>query len=451
MWPDWSIWNGTDSKPYNNIVWNEAHAHRFYDNCDPIDYASPNVTQYVYQALGERCVTPAVTLPTVVIYGLILLLGFVGNLCTCIVIATNKSMHNPTNYYLFNLAVSDLLMLILGLPMELWGVFDVVYPYRFNAFFCKSRAFLIEFTSCASVLTMTCFSIERWLAICYPLKHKSFSSCYRATIAIIGVWILSFVMASPVLQIVVINKLRIPLEFITDSGWLHPSVTNDGLTILGTDFCAMDFDDHLSQMIFICGAFFGFFIFPAVVITVLYAHIMTTIKKTDRYITTDQQQNARNKKIIKMLLAVVVTFFICWTPFHMQRILAIYVTNLNPAPSEALTKLYNYIFYCSGYFYYSNSACNPVLYNIMSTRYRRAFKNTILFPFPSCKDRVMVKASSMSKPRASVSRMSTLRLSTERGSTRLTKSQEDGTSALIRHNGSQRSQRVLAKIDAAQK
>uniref|UniRef100_A0A1I7SHF7 G_PROTEIN_RECEP_F1_2 domain-containing protein n=2 Tax=Bursaphelenchus xylophilus TaxID=6326 RepID=A0A1I7SHF7_BURXY len=295
---------------------------------------------------------------------------------------------------------------------------------------------------------MTCFSIERWLAICYPLKHKSFSSCYRATIAIIGVWILSFVMASPVLQIVVINKLRIPFESLTDPSWLHPSITSDGHTIIGTDFCAMDFDDHLSQMIFILGAFFGFFIFPAVVITVLYAHIMTTIRKSDQYLTTDQQQNARNKKIIKMLLAVVVTFFICWTPFHLQRILAIYVTNLNPTPSEALTKLYNYIFYCSGYFYYSNSALNPVLYNIMSTRYRRAFKNTIMFPFPSCKDRIMVKANSLSKPRSSVSRMSTFRFSMDRGINRhhKTNSSEDTRSTLIRHgtNGSQKV--VLAKV-----
>lgn len=53
----------------------------------------------------------------------------------------------------------------LGLPMELYGVFDAVYPYHFGEFVCKLRAFLVEFTSYASILTITCFSIERWLAI----------------------------------------------------------------------------------------------------------------------------------------------------------------------------------------------------------------------------------------------------------------------------------------------
>ncbi len=51
---------------------------------------------------------------TVLIYGVILLVGLIGNLCTCVVIVHNKSMHNSTNYYLFSLAISDLLMLVLG-------------------------------------------------------------------------------------------------------------------------------------------------------------------------------------------------------------------------------------------------------------------------------------------------------------------------------------------------
>ena len=110
-------------------------------------------------------IQPSIVVPTAVIYGLILLVGLLGNVCTCLVILRNKSMQNPTNYYLFSLAVSDLLILTLGLPMELYGVFDVTYPYKFGEFICKGRAFLIEFTSYASILTITCFSVERWLAI----------------------------------------------------------------------------------------------------------------------------------------------------------------------------------------------------------------------------------------------------------------------------------------------
>ena len=48
------------------------------------------------------------------VYGLLFLTGVVGNVCTCVVIARNSYMHTVTNYYLFSLAVSDVLTLIFG-------------------------------------------------------------------------------------------------------------------------------------------------------------------------------------------------------------------------------------------------------------------------------------------------------------------------------------------------
>lgn len=45
---------------------------------------------------------------------LILVTGVVGNVLVCVVIIRRSSMHTVTNYYLFNLAVSDLTLLLLG-------------------------------------------------------------------------------------------------------------------------------------------------------------------------------------------------------------------------------------------------------------------------------------------------------------------------------------------------
>lgn len=50
-----------------------------------------------------------------VIYVIIFITGVLGNVVTCIVIARNKGMHTAVNYYLFSLAVSDLLLLISGM------------------------------------------------------------------------------------------------------------------------------------------------------------------------------------------------------------------------------------------------------------------------------------------------------------------------------------------------
>lgn len=55
-----------------------------------------------------------IILPITICYLIIFIAGVLGNVITCIVIAKNKTMHTATNYYLFNLAVSDFLVLMFG-------------------------------------------------------------------------------------------------------------------------------------------------------------------------------------------------------------------------------------------------------------------------------------------------------------------------------------------------
>ena len=63
-----------------------------------------------------------------VIYVIIFLTGVLGNIAVCLVIIKHKSMHTATNYYLFSLAVADLVALMLGLPNELY-LYWQQYPW----------------------------------------------------------------------------------------------------------------------------------------------------------------------------------------------------------------------------------------------------------------------------------------------------------------------------------
>lgn len=137
-----------------------------------------------------------IVIPITVIYVFIFISGIAGNVSTCVVILTNKLMHTATNYYLFSLAVSDLLLLISGLPPELFYIWSK-YPYIFGEAFCVLQGFIAETSANATVLTITAFTIERYVAICHPFLAHTTSRLSRVIKFIIAIWILSICLAIP--------------------------------------------------------------------------------------------------------------------------------------------------------------------------------------------------------------------------------------------------------------
>jgi neuromedin U receptor 1 len=131
-----------------------------------------------------------VVVPITVIYTIIFVTGFVGNICTCIVIAKNRNMHTATNYYLFSLAISDFLLLVTGMPQEIFFIWSK-YPYVFGELFCILRGLCAETSSNATVLTITAFTVERYVAICHPFLSHTMSKLSRAWKFIVVVWIVS--------------------------------------------------------------------------------------------------------------------------------------------------------------------------------------------------------------------------------------------------------------------
>lgn len=89
-------------------------------------------------------------IPFTIVYGVIFLTGVIGNISTCIVISKNKSMHTATNYYLFSLAVSDMLLLLSGLPLEMYKIWSPD-TFIFGHFICFLQGFSAEMSANATV------------------------------------------------------------------------------------------------------------------------------------------------------------------------------------------------------------------------------------------------------------------------------------------------------------
>jgi hypothetical protein len=137
-----------------------------------------------------------IVIPITISYALIFSTGLVGNVFTCIVIALNKHMHTATNYYLFSLAVSDLLLLVSGLPQEIYCLWHR-YPYVFGEVFCVLRGLAAETSANATVLTITAFTVERYVAICHPFLSHTMSKLSRAVKLILVIWVVALTFAVP--------------------------------------------------------------------------------------------------------------------------------------------------------------------------------------------------------------------------------------------------------------
>lgn len=145
---------------------------------------------------GAQRDTLFVVIPITIIYTLIFITGLVGNVFTCIVIIINKSMHTATNYYLFSLAISDLLLLVSGMPQEMYSIW-YKWPYVFGETFCLFRGLAAETSTNASILTISLFTIERYLAICHPFQSHKMSKLSRATKHVLALWVFAFSFALP--------------------------------------------------------------------------------------------------------------------------------------------------------------------------------------------------------------------------------------------------------------
>ncbi|XP_017880490.1 neuropeptides capa receptor-like isoform X2 [Ceratina calcarata] len=269
----------------------------------------------------------------------------------------NTTMQTATNYYLFNLAISDLLLLVLGLPFEL-NIFWRQYPWQWGVGICKLRAYVSETSSYVSVLTIVAFSVERYLAIYHPLRHYG-SGLKRSMRSIFGIWLIALIFAIPFAVYIDVDYVEYP----ENSKLFEESAICVMLRENMPDFPICQLSCTL------------FFLVPMAFIAVLYLRIGLKIQKdtlsmnVEGSVHGETKQAQSRKTITRMLSAVVITFFICWAPFHVQRLLYVYQVTMSDDVSQ-------WVYALTGCLYYFSTTINPILYNVMSVKYRNAFKET---------------------------------------------------------------------------
>ncbi|KAL4608180.1 neuromedin-U receptor 1-like [Arapaima gigas] len=319
--------------------------------------------EFLRRLLGPR--RSPVFLPVCITFLLIFLVGAVGNTLTCVVIASNKVMHTPTNYYLFSLAVSDLLVLLLGMPLELYEMYSN-YPFLFGRWGCHFKTFLFETVCFASILNVTALSMERYVAVVHPLRAKYVVTRSHAKKVILALWGASMLCAVPNTSL---HGIRIESRF---GRWLPESAT-----------CTLVKPTWIYNLV-IQVTTGVFFLLPMLTISVLYLLIGLRLRHEKMLQVLEAKsgpnrngygsaQKVRHRQVTKMLCVLVVVFGICWAPFHTDRLMWSFIEEW----TESQKQMFECVHIVSGVFFYLSSVVNPILYNLMSTRFREMFREAV--------------------------------------------------------------------------
>ncbi|CAG2186249.1 GPR103 [Mytilus edulis] len=293
----------------------------------------------------------------IITYSLIIIGGIIGNVLVVAVILLNKSMRSVTNVLLVSLAGSDTLIASWNIPIQL--VYYVKNEWTMGETLCKGASYLQNVSVVASITTLMVVSIERYYAICHPLKARYIRTPQRAGILIALIWIFALTVSIPMLVIQRL-EIRLKVEFVY---------------IKLAHVCAEYYSEHVYDVVHTLFMFLVFYTVPMVVMFCAYGRIayQLWIRKpigdslgSPQYLMNTRRQK---RKIIRMLITVVVLFGLCWLPFFAIQLHHL-ENNIDKSFRSAQT-----IVHIVGYL---NCVLNPIVYGFMNENFKQCLKSSIL-------------------------------------------------------------------------
>ncbi|XP_063815360.1 neurotensin receptor type 1 [Pseudophryne corroboree] len=316
-----------------------------------------------------------------IIYLFLFVVGCTGNSITAYTLVRKKSLQNlqsTVHYHLASLALSDLLILLLSMPIELYNFIWVHHPWAFGNAVCKGYYFLRDACTYATALNIASLSVERYMAMCHPFKAKSIMSRSRTKKLITFIWVASFLLATPM---------------IFTMGEINFSVVKDPDDLVCTRIVDMSTFKTVIQV----NAFLSF-VFPMVVISVLNTIIANQLiimvkqaHQENQVCTIGGQQTVLSMSMepsriqslkhgVRVLRVVVIAFVVCWLPYHVRRLMFCYIPE--ELWTDELNDFYHYFYMLTNVLFYVSSTVNPILYNLVSANFRQIFVSTLSFLCP---------------------------------------------------------------------
>lgn len=164
-----------------------------------------SVTNGVPDNSTQDCLQHSSTGPETVLkslaYFIIIVLSLVGNGCILLVIYKNKNLRRKINFFVLNMAVSDLFNPLVIMPVHLVVIITgspswrVDNPWILGNILYKLCYFLPDVTLTVSIESLLLIAADRFIAAVFPLKARHFST--KVLVCIGCTWIIAIAVHAP--------------------------------------------------------------------------------------------------------------------------------------------------------------------------------------------------------------------------------------------------------------
>ncbi|MCL4148270.1 UNVERIFIED_CONTAM: hypothetical protein GTU68_044035 [Idotea baltica] len=277
-------------------------------------------------------------------YITIFILGAFGNCLVCYVVFRNKNMQTVTNYFIANLALSDILLCVLAVPFT--PLYFFMGEWIFGRVLCHLLSWSQGVSVYVSTLTLTSIAIDRFFVIIYPFRPRlRLQVCY---FIIISIWIFSL-------------SATIPYAFYIGQAKYE-----------GRYYCEEFWPSETIRQVFSLFTTVMQFVIPFIVI--LYCYVKISLRMSERYkpgsknLKKEEMERERKRRTNRMLIAMVSIFGISWLPFNLYHLVHDYYA------LAAEWKYTSIAFFITHVVAMSSTCYNPFLYAWLNENFRKEFQ-----------------------------------------------------------------------------
>ncbi|XP_042162939.1 trace amine-associated receptor 13c-like [Oncorhynchus tshawytscha] len=256
--------------------------------------------QYCFQDRNSSCrkalLSTSIYITLYIVLSLISAVTVLLNLLVIISISHFKQLHTPTNLLILSLAVSDLLVGLIVIPVMTVATMEPCWG--FGEYFCVFHAYIAFLCASLSLGNLVLISIDRYVAVCDPLLYHSKITITRIMCCIFITWCCCIIYRAAIIKnfVNVLVPSRCLKECFIVEGYMWGKIMEIVITM----------------------------VVPCSVIITLYMKIFVVARSQARKIFSKEaasvsgvktvQANKSERKAAKTLSIVVFNYFICWIP-----------------------------------------------------------------------------------------------------------------------------------------